>query len=77
MSISDYVSIRHKYPSNQTDKHSVYRLRFSCSLNIGAVSQLNTVQNRYDDDVLQSRSLLSYFLSYDILSRDDYSIASI
>ena len=73
MSISDYVSIRHKHSSNLKTK-KVYRLRFSRSLDTGAVTQLNTVQNRYDD-VLQSRSLLSLFLIlYDIF-RDYYSIA--
>ena len=48
------------------DKNSVYRLRFSRSLNTCVtVSQLNTVQNRYDD-VLQSRSLFILFsISYD------------
>ena len=67
MSISDHISI---YDTNirqiKKDKNSVYRLRFSRSLNTCVtVSQLNTVQNRYDD-VLQSRSLFILFsISYD------------
>jgi hypothetical protein len=59
---------------SKKDKNSVYRLRFSRSLNTCVtVSQLNTVQNRYDD-VLQSRSLFILFsISYNTLSREDYT----